>query len=100
MSKIQPIRPDEVTHEIPDFVIKIVNDLIKENWNGNNVYIAQKELVDAIESAPEFNLTCRKDIFRKHWLDFEELYQNAGWNVVYKAPAIGENFEPYFKFLK
>lgn len=30
MSKIQPIRPDDVTLEIPDFVIKIVNDLIQK----------------------------------------------------------------------
>ena len=58
------------------------------------------EIVNAIEDAPEYNLKSRDDIFRKHWLDFEELYKNAGWNVVYKTPAIGENFEPYFNFLK
>ena len=37
-------------------------------------------------------------ILRNNWLDFEELYENFGWNISYESPDRDENFKSYFKF--
>ena len=30
---IKPITPDEIKHEIPDFIIEAVNTLLKKKWD-------------------------------------------------------------------
>lgn len=91
--KVKPITPDEVVHEIPDVVIEVVNALIKEKWNGQKSHILQEEILERL-SIPH------DEIFEKRWLDFEHIYREAGWFVIYDKPAWDEDYKPYFDFEK
>lgn len=42
----------------------------------------------------------RQFIFDKHWLDIEDTYRKAGWNVEYDKPGYCENYDAYFVFSK
>ena len=96
---MKPISPnDVVAPEIPDFVIDIVNRLIRQNYQSRRKcsIIEQREIVKEIKAliniyGLEFNIK---------WLDFEELYRNAGWNVEYDKPGYNESYEATFKFTK
>lgn len=89
--KVKPISPNEVGHEIPDVIIEVVNALIKEKWNGQNSHIFQEEILERL-SIP------RSEIFAKHWLDFEHIYREAGWLVIYQGG--NENYKAFFDFTK
>lgn len=89
--KIKPIAPDEVVHEIPDVIIEVVNTLIKEKWNGRKSHILQDEILERL-SIP------RDEVFEKHLLDFEHIYREAGWSVIYDKPGWDENYKPFFEF--
>lgn len=91
--KVKPITPDEVVHEIPDVIIEVVNDLIREKWNGQKSHILQEEILERL-SIP------RDEIFDKHWLDFEHIYREAGWHVIYDKPGWNENYKAFFDFTK
>jgi len=98
---IKPITPDEVKHVIPDFVIKAVNKLITEKWNGKEAIVTQNEIMSIISSNdPDDDKPSRYTVFDKHWLDFEDLYREAGWYVDYDKPDWGENGTAYYKFTK
>lgn len=45
---VKPIRPEEVTREIPDSVVEVFNTLIKEDWNGTEATVKQDRLVEMI----------------------------------------------------
>ena len=91
--KVKPITPDEVAHEIPDVIIEVVNTLIKEKWNGQKAHILQDEILLRL-SIP------RDEVFEKHWLDFEPIYREAGWHVIYDKPGFNENYKAFFDFTK
>ncbi len=98
---IKPIRPEEVTYNIPDFVIKAVNFLIQEKWNGEEAIIKQDEIMGLISSNdPDDDKPSRREIYDRHWLDFEDLYREAGWFVMFDKPAYNENYDAYFQFKK
>ena len=42
----------------------------------------------------------RKEIFDNHLLDFEDVYRDQGWSVMYDSPAYCESYDPYFLFKK
>ena len=45
---------------------------------------ANKHLSDLVEdTSVPFTKT---DIFRRHWLDIEDIYRDAGWQVTYDKP--------------
>ena len=99
---VKPITPKEVKtvqHSIPDFIIEAVNKLIQQNWDGEKAVIEQKEIFKLV--ANKQTHYTKKQICDKQWLDFEDIYRQAGWNVMYDQPAYCEEyFEPYFKFTK
>ena len=67
--------------EIPSKVIKIVNNLIIENWDisHNKSIVSQESIIDSlVEEGFEKN-----KIFQNGWLDFEDLYRQKGWYVYY-----------------
>lgn len=98
---VDPIKPEEVTHNIPDFVIEAVNKLIREKWNGKEAIIKQDEIMELISSDDIDNdKPSRYMIYANHWLDFENLYRKAGWIVMFDKPGYNENYPPYFKFKK
>lgn len=96
---MKPISPDDVVaSEIPDFVIDIVNRLIRQNYQSRRKcsVIEQREIVKEIKAL--INIYGLE--FDIKWLDFEEMYRNAGWNVEYDKPGYNESYEATFKFTK
>lgn len=98
---IKPITPDEVKHIIPDFIIEAVNKLIKEKWNGSEAIIEQNEIMDIVSSDSEWDdRPSRMTVYNNKWLDIEDIYRDAGWNVEYDKPGYCETYNAYFKFTK
>jgi hypothetical protein len=83
---MKPISPDELTSDVPEFVIGCVNKLIKENWDhiSKEAVVSQTELIEEIISAGEKcgEYTNSNQIFYTGWLDFEDIFREAGWAVV------------------
>ena len=83
---------------IPDYVIDAFNDLLTENYQEDETIIEQEDIIRKIlEYSTDDELT-RETIFKKHYLDIENLYRNNGWEVDYEKPAFDELFEPFFIF--
>lgn len=96
---MKPISPDDiVAPEIPNFVIDIVNRLIRQNYQSRRKcsIIEQREIVKEIKATINANDLA----FDIKWLDFEELYRSVGWNVEYDKPGYNESYEATFKFTK
>jgi hypothetical protein len=98
MSAVKPITPDEVVERkketIPDIVFEVFNYLIAENFNGHSATILQKE-VDALLKKKKVNVD---EAYKRHWLDVEDIYRGAGWDVAYDKPAYNETYEASFEF--
>lgn len=96
---MKPITPQEIinNNNIPDFVIEIVNNLIKEKFNyiSNIIIIKQSEILNKILEKTSFDT---KYIYKHKMLDFEPNYINMGWNVKYCRATLEDSFEPYFIF--
>lgn len=83
---------------IPDYVIDAFNDLLTENYQEDETIIEQEDIIRKIlEYSTDDELT-RETIFKKHYLNIENLYRNNGWEVYYEKPAFDELFEPFFIF--
>ena len=83
---------------IPDYVIDAFNDLLTENYQEDETIIEQEDVIRKIlEYSTDDELT-RETIFKKHYLDIENLYRNNGWEVNYKKPMFNEHFKAYFVF--
>jgi len=91
----KPITPDEAENakEIPDNVIQVINKLLKRNYRNGYATIKQSEIIR------EFKKTQGVNLFENWWLDFEPLYRNAGWEVIYESPGYNEDwYDPYYRF--
>ena len=98
---VQPISPSKVHHKIPDAIIEAVNKLIQQKWSGKSAVIKQEEILAIVSSEdPNDARPSVQTIFDRHYLDFEPLYRDAGWNVEYHKPDYTESFKPYFVFTK
>lgn len=104
---IKPIKPNEILEKkleaIPSEMIQAVNELIALNWNGSSSTVRQDELLEKYFelSGQENNRSNKEKVFEKHYLYFEEVYGNNGWDVKYNKPdhkASNNDFEPNFVF--
>lgn len=99
---MKPITPEEASRQagdhIPDFVFEAVNNLIKKHFCHGKITIKQSEIVQEIIRLG--NLHSDSQIFAEKWLDFEQAYRNAGWNVVYDKPGHNESYDAFFVFSK
>lgn len=99
--RIRPINPEEIAELklqlIPDAVIEVVNALLaKKAGQGSRIVLTQTEIVrDLVKRGFSKN-----ELFEQHYMDFEPIYRNAGWDVVYDGPAYNESYEPTFTFSK
>lgn len=97
--RVKPISPQEVAETklavIPNEVIQVVNALIAESFVNGRATVLQKDIVEGLLAAG----LKRNEIFKRHWLDFEAIYQDAGWKVEYDKPAYNESYDAYFKFV-
>lgn len=103
---VKPISPNEVTARrkeiIPEFVLKAWNEAIVQAWDGSRAVIYQENIITHLLSYSynEYEQVTRQDIFDKHYLDIEDIYENAGWNVEYDKPAYNESYSAKFTFTK
>lgn len=102
---MKPVSPKELDSRpcnLPDEVIKAVNSLLDKYYYKGRATLKQDEVVNAILA--EFNKSgkeiARHTIFENHWLDIEEHYRKAGWEVIYDKPGYCEDYEAYWKFKK
>ncbi len=91
-----PIKPNEVCKDIPEVVFECFNKLINKNFVGNSASVNQFEIINLlVESGLD-----RAEILKKHWLDVEEHYRKAGWEVEYNKPDYNDSGDPYFVFTR
>ena len=104
MPMTKPITPDNVVKEkekiLPEEVIVAFNRLIAEKWNGRYSSFKQDEVIEEIIKEMGSLKITSKEIFKKHYLDVEDIYKEAGWNVEYDSPAYCETYPATFKFSK
>lgn len=95
---VRPIAPEEVLaaklEHFPPEVIDTVNRLIERNLQYGQARILQKDIVNALTEGG----MNRVDIFKNHWLDFEDIYRDAGWAVGYDKPGYNETYDAFFEF--
>ncbi len=99
---VTPIKPPEVLEYrkkiVPAEVIKIVNHLIAEKWEHNtrSALVYQDDIINDITSTLGIS---RNEVFSSGYLNFEDVYKDAGWRVLYDSPGYNESYRAYFKFL-
>jgi hypothetical protein len=103
---VKPITPAEVPDvkaaAFPDEVLEAFNECIAERFSGYQAVVSQDEVVDRIVSKlnrAEIGAT-RGEVFRRGWLDVEEVYEKAGWIVSYDKPGFNEDYPASFTFRK
>jgi hypothetical protein len=101
---VQPISPSEAIERkitmIPDFVIETVNEMLAEQATKNPyIVLRQDEIIKRIMARVGHQIT-KGELYEKKWLDFEPLYEKAGWKIEYDKPAYNESYEPTFTFKK
>lgn len=98
---VQPIKPSQVIKKkkdsIPDYVIESFNELIAKHFNGSSSTIRQDEVLSLILSKmPRYS---RQNVFDNNWLDVEDIFRKAGWQVNYYKPAYnGSSYPATFEF--
>lgn len=101
---MKPITPDEAcVTSLPDGVIEAVNELLKlEGHNSGqknrfcrlNQSVIEAKIMQCMKLEPhEKHL-----IYNNHWLDFEEIYREAGWKVTYYKSPYYSTEPSYFEF--
>lgn len=99
---VKPFSPQEAREalkkNLPDYVIEAVNQLLAEKI-GSSSYITlmQDEVLDLIMELSNGEVT-RDEVIKRHYLDFEGVYRDAGWKVTYDRPAYNEHYKASFKF--
>lgn len=97
-NQVQPIKPEEVIAEkarnFPGLVLESFNELITKNFCNGSAIVKQN---DVIELMVKKGLN-ENEILSQGWIDVENLYRKAGWQVDYDKPASDEVCDAYFKF--
>jgi hypothetical protein len=96
--RIQPIKPKEVAdykrENFPNEVFEAFNELIVENAGPGEIVVKQK---DVVKRMVDKGLN-RDEIYKKGWLDIEDVYRKAGWKVGYDKPGYNESYDAFFVF--
>ena len=99
---VLPITPDQVqvqdqlSESIPDEVIEAVNTLLVQNYSYPDAIIKQ----DAIVNIAVELMGIEQNQFNFNWLDFEDLYRDSGWDVVYNKAHYSDSYDSFFRFTK
>lgn len=95
---MKPITPDEAQSQnvkgLPTQVIEAVNNMIRLNLVDGEVIIYQDELISEICRLME------KEKIDRRWLNIENIYREAGWNVEYDKPGFNETYRAHFIFTR
>lgn len=103
--KVKPITPEEIVkknvNNIPSEIFTAVNTLLieKSKTSKDEIIILQDEILEMVcgDEKHQGKFT-RNEVFKNKWLDIEEYYNVAGWNVKYHGPRYYETWKAYFKF--
>ncbi len=99
-TKTKPITPADAAgfkkSKIPDHVIAVFNELIRQKFDGTQATIKQEDVVALILNTQP--LVERDAIFANHWLDVEEIFEDAGWQVEFDKPGYNESYDAFFTF--
>lgn len=97
---VQPIKPSDVGAEkvrvYPDAVIEAFNELIAENYVNGRSVLHKNKVVERMLSKG----LSKGEIYENGWLNVEEVYRGADWNVEYDKPGFDESYEPTFTFTR
>lgn len=95
---IEPIRPEEIAFkkliQIPDIVMESFNYFIAKGMSEGRSVVWQEDIVSRITGSGH----SRHEIFANNWLDVEDIYRNAGWEVGYEKPGYNETGKAFFSF--
>jgi hypothetical protein len=96
MGNVKPISPREAISSkqqaFPDFVIEVVNNLIRQKVNGKRpITVLQSDISSGIRARSNGK-------WEDWWLDFEDIYRDQGWTVEYDRPGYNESYPATFKF--
>lgn len=96
---VKPITPQQVgaakTKEFPPQVIEAFNSLIAKSFVNGEATVYQEDAVAAIAGRLDVD---KSKIYDEGWLNVEEMYKDAGWDVRYDKPAYDENYRAHFVF--
>jgi hypothetical protein len=98
---MKPVTPKELAgtagQDIPEVVIEAVNNLLKKKFRrGGPVTLKQEDIVkEIVRLNHELNATT---IYENGWLDFEPVFERAGWRVNYDKPGYNESYPATFEF--
>jgi len=103
---VRPITPETVrdqhTSLIPEEVIEAFNEMIAEEWNGHSAKVKQDAVMARIllklATNEEYRDVTRDQVFTRRWLDVEDTFRHAGWEVEYDKPAYNETYTATFTF--
>lgn len=95
----KPCTPDEIGALkgalLPKEVFQSVNELLAEKYTAGSARILQNEIITRLMSKMDIT---RAEIFNRGLLNFEEVYRDYGWKVVYDKPDYNEDYEASFTF--
>jgi hypothetical protein len=97
----KPFSPAEARkakqQSIPPEVIEVVNTILaRECSQSGYATMLEEDVITAIlEAIPA---ATRSQIYKDHWLDFEEAYRAQGWSVDYDAPGYNESYKASYTF--
>jgi hypothetical protein len=95
---VQPISPDEVSSQkskdLPDIVIETWNSVIARKFFDGSAKIVMKDIKAELVAmtGKGFN-----EVRALGYLDIEEVYRSAGWEVGYHKPGYTETSFYIFK---
>lgn len=90
--KIETIEPE---------IIEATNELIIERLSGRRAEVLQKDIV------ARYKVVCKRKskrplsedvLYKKHQLDIEDVFRQAGWSVTYDKPGYNESYDASFIF--
>ena len=71
--------------------------LAKQIGTSSSVNLMQNEVLDRIVELSNGEVT-RDEAFKRHYLDFEGVYRDAGGKVTYDRPGFNEDYEASYCF--
>lgn len=84
--------------DIPEFVFDAVNELLSENISSEGTCkLYQEEILGRVLQNCEHTYTSQF-IYNNNCLDFEDEYNQNGWNVTYVKSPYYETGHSYFDF--
>lgn len=100
---MKPLTPKELAGsagtDIPELIIEAVNNLLKKKYRRgqDSVILKQADIMaEIIRLNPELKPAT---VYENGWMDFEPVFERAGWVVKYDKPAYCETYAATFEFI-